>query len=52
MSLFVTTLAFGGTPLAPIAKSGILAASITSGVIGWAVLRYGGTLRGVPFRRG
>jgi Na+:H+ antiporter, NhaA family len=39
MSLFIATLAFGGTPLLDSAKIGILAASIVSGLVGAVVLR-------------
>jgi Na+:H+ antiporter, NhaA family len=39
ISLFVSTLAFGGTELLPTAKLGILAASVAAGLIGWTVLR-------------
>ena len=39
MSLFVTDLAFGEGALMDAAKLGILAASLISGVVGWAILR-------------
>jgi NhaA family Na+:H+ antiporter len=39
MSLFVGSLAFGDNGLLSIAKIGILAASLISGIVGWAILR-------------
>jgi NhaA family Na+:H+ antiporter len=39
MSLFIATLAFGETPFLPVAKLGILVASLVAGAVGWAVLR-------------
>lgn len=39
MSLFIATLAFGGTPLLDSAKVGILAGSIVSGLVGAVVVR-------------
>ena len=39
MSLFITNLAFGDTPLLTIAKAAILAGSLISGLIGWSILR-------------
>jgi NhaA family Na+:H+ antiporter len=39
MSLFIATLAFGGTSFLPVAKLGILVASLVAGGIGWAILR-------------
>jgi NhaA family Na+:H+ antiporter len=39
MSLFVSDLAFSGGALVATAKLGILAASLISGVVGWALLR-------------
>ncbi len=39
MSLFVASLAFGTGPQLPIAKIGILAASLVSGMVGWLILR-------------
>jgi Na+:H+ antiporter, NhaA family len=41
MSLFIATLAFGGTDLLDAAKVGILAGSILSGVVGAVVVRRG-----------
>ncbi len=38
MSIFIANLAFGDTALLPIAKMGILLASITAGSIGWLIL--------------
>ena len=39
MSLFVTDLAFDNDVLVDAAKLGILAASLTAGVVGWTILR-------------
>jgi NhaA family Na+:H+ antiporter len=39
MSLFIANLAFGSGPLLDSAKVGILAASLTAGVVGFALLR-------------
>ncbi|MCB9450138.1 MAG: Na+/H+ antiporter NhaA [Anaerolineaceae bacterium] len=39
MSLFIAGLAFDGTALLPLAKTGILVASLLAGVIGFALLR-------------
>lgn len=39
MSLFITGLAFGGTPSEDLAKIGILSASLVAGLIGWGLLR-------------
>lgn len=39
MSLFIADLAFVGTDLLETAKLGILAASLISGVVGWAILK-------------
>jgi NhaA family Na+:H+ antiporter len=39
MALFIASLAFEGTDLLPTAKTGILAASAISGVVGWIILR-------------
>lgn len=39
MSLFITGLAFGGTAFEPLAKIGILSASVVAGLIGWSLLR-------------
>ena len=39
MSLFITDLAFSEGPLVDAAKVGILAASLVSGAVGWAILR-------------
>ncbi|MFB6286278.1 MAG: Na+/H+ antiporter NhaA [Candidatus Bipolaricaulia bacterium] len=39
MSLFITGLAFGGTSLEPLAKIGILSASLLAGLLGWGLLR-------------
>jgi NhaA family Na+:H+ antiporter len=41
MSLFIATLAFGGTSLLDSAKIGILGGSITSGVVGAMLVRRG-----------
>jgi NhaA family Na+:H+ antiporter len=38
MSLFIAGLAFGDSPLLDLAKVGILAASLTAGVVGWFIL--------------
>lgn len=43
MSLFITNLAFSSEELTNIAKVGILAASLISGVTGYLVLRFSGT---------
>jgi NhaA family Na+:H+ antiporter len=39
MSLFIAGLAFGDTPLLPVAKVGILTASLIAGMVGWTILR-------------
>jgi Na+/H+ antiporter NhaA len=39
MSLFIAGLAFGGTALLPLAKTGILIASLLAGMIGFVLLR-------------
>ncbi len=39
MSLFIATLAFGGTPRLDAAKAGILAASVLAGVAGAIIVR-------------
>ncbi|HET8761608.1 MAG TPA: Na+/H+ antiporter NhaA, partial [Nitrospiria bacterium] len=39
MSLFIANLAFAETPFLPIAKLGILGASLVAGGVGWAILR-------------
>jgi Na+/H+ antiporter NhaA len=39
MSLFINTLAFGETPLATMAKVGILSGSFASGMGGYFLLR-------------
>ena len=39
MSLFIAGLAFGTGPLLPVAKTGILAASLVAGLVGWVFLR-------------
>ncbi len=38
MSIFIANLAFGDTALLPIAKMGILLASLTAGIAGWLIL--------------
>jgi len=38
MSLFIAGLAFGDSPLLPVAKVGILSASLLAGVVGWIIL--------------
>ncbi len=38
MSIFIANLAFGGTTLLPIAKMGILLASLAAGIAGWLIL--------------
>ena len=38
MSIFIANLAFGGTALLPIAKMGILLASLIAGIAGWLIL--------------
>jgi NhaA family Na+:H+ antiporter len=40
MSLFVSTLAFEGTPLLDTAKAGILTGSLVAGLAGYALLRW------------
>ena len=40
MSIFIANLAFGGTALLPIAKMGILLASLTAGTVGWFILAF------------
>ena len=40
MSLFISNLAFAGSPLLDLAKTGILAASLVAGLIGWTILRW------------
>jgi len=40
MSLFIANLSFGGTPLLDVAKTGILAGSFVSGIVGWGILRF------------
>ena len=40
MSIFIANLAFGGTALLPIAKIGILLASLTAGTVGWFILAF------------
>jgi len=45
MSLFVAGLAFGDSPALSIAKIGILAASLLSGIVGWLILRSSRSLR-------
>jgi NhaA family Na+:H+ antiporter len=42
MSIFIATLAFPSAALLASAKLGILAASLTAGAAGWAVLRWAG----------
>ena len=39
MSLFISDLAFAGSPLLDVAKLGILAASLIAGIAGWTMLR-------------
>jgi NhaA family Na+:H+ antiporter len=39
MSIFVASLGFGDTALLPIAKLGILTASLVAGIVGWGLLR-------------
>lgn len=39
MSLFITGLAFEGTAFEPLAKIGILSASLLAGLLGWGLLR-------------
>jgi len=41
MSLFIASLAFGGGALLDVAKLGIIAASVVSGITGYTVLRLG-----------
>ncbi|HEV7990748.1 MAG TPA: Na+/H+ antiporter NhaA [Gemmatimonadaceae bacterium] len=43
MSLFVAALAFRSPEVLNVAKLGILAASVTAGVIGFVILRYAGS---------
>lgn len=40
MSLFISDLAFGGTPLLGLAKIGVLAASVAAGMGGYLILRF------------
>ena len=42
MSLFIANLAFGESSLLPLAKLGILSASLLAGIAGWLILRGGG----------
>lgn len=44
MSLFVAGLAFGNSPLLPVAKLGILISSLIAGIIGWILLKKISTL--------
>jgi NhaA family Na+:H+ antiporter len=39
MSLFISDLAFGNSPLLDVAKLGILAASLIAGTAGWSIIR-------------
>jgi NhaA family Na+:H+ antiporter len=41
MSLFIASLAFGGGALLDVAKLGVIAASVVSGITGYTVLRLG-----------
>jgi NhaA family Na+:H+ antiporter len=41
VSLFVTGLAFDSPELQAEGKSGVLAASLAAGLIGWTLLRFG-----------
>jgi NhaA family Na+:H+ antiporter len=41
MSLFIASLAFGGSALLDVAKLGVIAASVVSGVTGYTLLRLG-----------
>lgn len=50
MSLFIANLAFGATPALETAKVGILAASVTSALVGAVVLLKGVRRRGAPLR--
>ncbi len=45
MSLVIAGLAFGESPLLPLAKLGILSASLLAGITGWLILREGGDKR-------
>jgi NhaA family Na+:H+ antiporter len=45
MSLFISDLAFAGGSLLDTAKLGILAASLTAGLVGWVILRGAGAPR-------
>lgn len=47
MSIFIASLAFDGSALLPIAKMGILTASVLAGGIGWAILAQTKTM---PYR--
>jgi Na+:H+ antiporter, NhaA family len=42
VAIFIAGLAFGGSPLLPSIKAGILIASFVSAVGGWLLLRRGG----------
>ena len=48
MSLFIAALAFGNGPLLDAAKLGILAASLVSGMLGYALLRRTGVGQSSP----
>ncbi len=51
MSLFITGLAFEGTAFEPLAKIGILGASLVAGLVGWGMLR-GATSAAKPASNG
>ena len=40
MSLFIATLAFGAGALLDVAKLGVIAASVVSGITGYTLLRF------------
>jgi NhaA family Na+:H+ antiporter len=52
MSLFITGLAFVGTPYEPISKLAILSASLVAGVTGFLILHRTGTAKAKPHERG
>jgi Na+/H+ antiporter NhaA len=39
MSLFIAALAYSGTEQLPLAKTGVLLASVVAGSVGYAILR-------------
>jgi NhaA family Na+:H+ antiporter len=51
MSIFISGLAFEGTPLLEISKVAVFVASATCGVVGWAILRGGRIRERAPLMR-